>query len=186
MNQNRVSVRLGSVIIAAMGLTICFSGHAANDDDSAAGIEKETNQQYDYDQRLRRLEIYQKLYSPEIFEFCTDLHGLVSDKLRSCMRTQGKLKNEMLAMAHRQLGERELAESVYNDCLAFYPGTGVARAASCVGIRLMLNLKLGDEPVEKAIYRNCDSKWRRHGMKAVSDCCLHGGNYYLRYGELRE
>lgn len=186
MRKKRINAKLGIAIIVAMGLTVFDTGQAANDDDAAASDEKKFNQQYDYDQKLRRLDAYEKLYSEEIFEFCINLHGLVSDKLRPCMRTQGKLKNEMLAMAQRQLGERRLAESVYDDCLAYYPGTGVARAVVCVGTRLMLNLKIGDEPVEKAIYQKCDSKWRKHGSKAVNNCCLHEGNYYLRYGELRD
>ncbi len=187
MRQRRTSAKLGIVVIVAVGLADFDTARAANDDGAAASDAKEFIRQYDdYDQKLRRLETYEKLYSREIFEFCINLHGLVSDKLRSCMRTQGNLKTEMLAMAQRQLGERRLAESVYDNCLAYYPGTGVVKAVVCVETRLMLNAKIGDAPVEKAIYQKCDSKWRRHGSRAVNNCCLHEGNYYLRYGELRD
>jgi len=178
--------RLGIAIIATVGLMVCISGHAAKDDDAAASDEKKFHELDEYDQKLRRLDYYQKRYPEEIFEFCTQWHGLLSSKLKGCMRRQVKFKISILSEAQNQLGTRSLAQSVYDDCLDYYPVSGVAIISACVRTRLKLSDKLKDEPIEKVIYQNCNSKWRKHGFTAVNNCCIHEGNYYSENGQLRD
>jgi hypothetical protein len=101
------------------------------------------------------------------------------------MRRQKTLKASVLRLAQDQLGMQSLAQSVYDDCLEYYPVMGMERIAACVKSRLMLNSKVNDISIEKVIYHSCETKWRKHGFRAVQNCCIHSGNYYLRFGEMR-
>ncbi len=102
------------------------------------------------------------------------------------MSKQNKLKNNILEYAHDQLGRRSLAQGIYDECLDYYPTSGVKRISKCVKTRLVLRSKLGDETVEKKIYQKCDYKWRKHGLSAIDNCSRMEANYYRDKGTLRD
>jgi len=68
------------------------------------------------------------------------------------------MKNRILRVAQDQLGLKSLALLVYDDCLEYYPATGMGRIVGCVETRLMLNSKVGNILIEKAIYQSCETK----------------------------
>lgn len=163
-------------MIVIIGLNLCSANYAP-----AIAIDEWERDQIPY----RKLEYYRQIYDREIFDYCEDKYDLSLSKLTSCLRYQAKLKENTLKAAEDQFG-RSLAQSVYYNCLYRFPGTGVSLAAACVDTRIMLNDKIGDISIEMVIFENCDAKWRKHKYKAVHNCCVHSGNYYLRYGEIRE
>ena len=175
MYGNRPGIRICQILLAAIGLSACFSGYAT-------AIDEWERDEIPY----RKLEYYRQIYDREIFDYCADKYDVSLSKLTTCLRYQAALKKNTLKAAEDQFGNRSLAQFVYDKCLLRYPGTGVSLAVACVNTRIMLNDKIADISVEMVIFQNCAAKWRKHGYKAVHNCCVHSGNYYLRYGEIRE
>ncbi len=151
---------------------------------------------------FRLLQHYQLVYAEEqmIFAYCVAKHrkgrkssqsapfgGLaIGSKVGRCMRKQIKLKDKILDFAEGQLGERSLAQGIYNECALYYPKSGVTRISDCVKTRLALDRKLDDDVVEKKIYQKCDHKWRKHGSDAIDNCSRTGATYYREKGRLQD
>lgn len=163
-----------------VGVTVYLSANAAT-----TQVKRDRDQDY-YDQIDRKRYYYRQRYSYEIFIYCINRGDVLSIRVRRCMKDHEKLKNSILDEAQRQLGKRTLAQSVYGDCVDYYPRNGVARISACVRTWLMLMSKLENESVEKIIYQKCESKWRKHGFRAVHNCSLHEASYYLENGQLRD
>jgi hypothetical protein len=180
MSRKRVGTRIRYLLIAMIGATVYLSANA-----TTTQVKRDRDQDY-YDQIDRKWGYYRQRYSNEIFIYCIYRGDVLSIKVRRCMKAHEKLKNSILGEAQLQLGKRTLAQSVYNGCVDYYPKNGVARISACVRTWLMLRSKLEDESVEKIIYQKCDSKWRKHGFRAVHNCSLHEGSYYLENGQLRD
>lgn len=173
MSRKRVGTAVCYLLIAMLGLTVYLSANAATTEDY-------------YDEADRKRAYYLRRYSREIFIYCIYRGDVLSNKVKRCMKDHEKLKNRILYEAQIQLGKRALAQFIYNDCVDYYPENGVARISACVRTWLMLRSELGDEPIEKLIYRKCDSKWRKHGFRAVHNCSLREASYYLENGQLRD
>ena len=180
MSRKRAGIKFCNLIIALFGVTVYLSANAATTQ------EKRDREQDRYYEMERKLEYYQRRYSREIFVYCINRGEVLSIKVRRCMKDHEKLKNSILAEAQLQLGKGSLAQSVYDDCVDYYPRNGVARISACVRTWLMLTSKLEDESVKKIIYQKCESKWRKHGFRAVHNCSLHERDYYLENGQLRD
>jgi hypothetical protein len=132
------------------------------------------------------MEHYRLSYSREIYDYCVHKHGTVARAAGSCMIKQERQKKRVLREALEQLGTQSRAQTVYDDCLDYYPSHSAVRIGECVRTRLDLNEKLEDEPVEKRIYHSCDMKWRNHGYRSVDNCSTTQARYFLRTGELPE
>ncbi len=145
---------------------------------------------------------YKQIYAEEetIFDYCvreynkenksfqSGLYGRfdIGSKVGACTRRQVKLKDVILGYAQDQLGERSLAQGIYDECIEYYPESGVTRISKCVKTRIVLDSKLEDDIVEKKIYQKCDSKWRKHGASAINNCSITEANYYRDKGQLRD
>lgn len=132
------------------------------------------------------LQRYKVQYTEEIFRYCLDSIGRNDPDLGWCMKRQQRIKDNILANALDELGRNSRAMAVYDDCVDYYPVSGVARIGACVDARLILHRKLDDDEAEQAIYQKCDEKWRKHGFRAVTNCSVHGANYYRDKGEFRD
>jgi len=132
------------------------------------------------------LDAYRKKYPPEIYRYCVKRYGHFSPKLGACLNRQFRMKERILAGAQRDLGQRSLVRVLYHSCLRYYPLYGVARIWRCMQSRIKLREILHDETVEKEIYRRCDSKWRKHGFRAIDNCSLHQAKYYRDRGRYYE
>ena len=127
-----------------------------------------------------------QVYSSEIFDYCLEEHNANGYLVAGCTERQQARKERLFRNAQSQLGRRSLVQSIYDDCVDYYPDRGVARIGSCVDARLLLRDKLDNEPVEREIYERCDKKWRKHGSRAITTCSIHAANYYRREGRLRD
>ena len=132
------------------------------------------------------LKAYRLKYSYEIYSYCIDRLGSHSAALGSCMLKQSKIKARLFADAQHKLGQRSIVQSIYNDCLNYYPAYGVGRIARCVHSRISMREILQDDRVEQEIYRRCDSKWRKHGFRAIDTCSLHRTKYFRDRGRFYE
>lgn len=148
----------------------------------AAKTEQQANSEHDY----YLLQHYKSIYTEEIFTFCVDAYGTTGHKMRSCMIRNAELKKNILSDALDQLGRQSLAESIYDDCVDFYPLNGVARISECVKTRLDLSGKLQDDKIEKTIYQKCDYIWRKHGFRAINNCSSTEAIYYRDKGFLKD
>ena len=146
----------------------------------------ETGQQTNYEHDYYLLQNYKLIYTDEIFEFCVDKYGTIGHKMRSCMIRNDKLKKNILSDALEQLGRQSLAQSIYDDCVDYYPMNGVARISECVKTRLDLGGKLKDDTIEKIIYQKCDFKWRKFGFRAIDNCSSAEARYYRDKGLLKD
>jgi len=145
-----------------------------------------TDQQENYEHDYYLLQNYKLIYTAEIFEFCVDSYGTAGYKMRSCMIRNGNLKKKILSDALDQLGRQSLAQSIYDNCVDYYPMNGVGRISECVKTRLDLSDKLQDDRIEKIIYQKCDSKWHKHGFRAINNCSIAEARYYLDKGLLKD
>lgn len=134
----------------------------------------------------KRLQYYKEHYSPEVFKFCDELHGGRVSRIGSCVNQQQGIKSRIIRNARVQLGSQSLAVVLYNDCLDYYPLYGVARIGRCVETRLELRDRVKNEAIETQIYQKCEDKWRKHGFRAIHNCCMHEGRYFRERGELRD
>ena len=125
-------------------------------------------------------------YSKEVFEYCVDRHASTSSQLQRCMLRQEGIKTKLLDRALRELGRRSLAEALYYECLDYYYKQSINKTADCVDARLILRERLNQKNVEAEIYRRCNTKWYKHGTRAVRNCAIHGANYYRDKGEYRD
>lgn len=175
MRRNRTGFRFCSVLMVMVGLIICFSAYPTAPD-------KRDRDDITY----KHLRYFKEVYAKEIYDFCVRIHTKSVSSLALCLRRQLRLKNHILSTAQKHFGLQTLAQAIYDDCLGYYPVTGVGRIAECINSRLTLNTKVGDYLIEKAIYHKCYSKWLKHGFKAIDNCCIHSGNYYRRYGKMEE
>lgn len=175
MYKHRASVKLYRILIILIGLNACFSSYAA-------GIIIRKGDAITY----QDLKFFEQAYPQEIYDYCTEKYLVDLYELATCLDRQASMKNNILRVAQDQLGLQSLAQLVYDDCLEYYPATGMGRIVACVKTRLMLNSKIENFLIEKEIHQSCEMKWRKHGFKAVQNCCLHSGNYYLRFGEIRK
>ena len=151
---------------------------------------------------FRLLQHYRLVYAeePNLFAYCVakyreksessypaPFEGLaIGSKVGRCMKKQIKIKNRILKLAERELGDRSLAQDIYDECTSYYPRSGAARTGDCVKTRLELDRRLDDDVVENKIYRKCDRKWRKHGADAIDNCSITGANYYRNKGQLRD
>ena len=126
------------------------------------------------------------IHSKEVFDYCVDEHGVDSRRLPPCLKRQEDIKTGILERAQRQLGLRSLAEFLYHDCLDFYLGEAISKTAACVETRLLLRKRLNQAVAEAEIYRRCDSKWRKHGLRAVKNCSVHAARYFKDTGKYRD
>jgi hypothetical protein len=145
-----------------------------------------TNEQLFNEHDYYLLQHYRLIYTDEIFEFCTDEHGTIGNKMRSCMIRNDKLKKIILSDALDELGRQSLAQRIYDDCVDYYPMNGVARIGDCVETRLDLAGKLKDDTIEKIIYQKCDFKWRKHGFRSIDSCSSAEARYYRDKGQLKD
>lgn len=169
----------------------------------AAKTGDRTNYEHEYYlNEFRLLQHYRQIYAEEqnIFDYCVEKYKeepksyqsapfggfAIGSKVGSCMRKQIKIKNRILAYAQNQLGERSLAQGIYNECIKYYPKSGAARISDCVKTRLVLDSRLEDDIVEKKIYQKCDHKWRKHGSGAIDNCSRTEATYYRQKGRLRD
>ena len=148
----------------------------------AAKINEQLFNEHDY----YLLQHYRLIYTDEIFEFCIDEHGSTGHRMRSCMIRNDKLKKNILSDALDELGRHSLAQSIYDDCVDYYPMDGVARIGDCVETRLDLAGKLKDDTIEKIIYQKCDFKWRKHGFRSIDNCSGAEARYYRDKGKLKD
>ena len=102
-----------------------------------------------------------------------------------CMASQKKLKNRILKDAKSALGRRSLAQAMYDECVDYYPMDGVKRVGERVTTKLYLRSKLTDDSGEKKVYQKCDSKWRKHGYRAIHNCASSEVTYYRQWGKYR-
>ena len=177
-------------------LMLATALYAANKDDLT------NNRQEYYAHEFQLLQYYREVYADEIkiFDYCVakyrkDLKSsrsapfggfAIGSKVGSCARKQVNIKEKILGYAQNQLGERSLAEGIYDECNEYYPRSGAARISKCVRTRLTLDSKLDDDLVEKMIYQKCDLKWRKHGPGAIDNCSRTGATYYRDKGQLRD
>ena len=174
MCSNRSGTRLCRILILLIGFNTCFPSYVAATD------------QWDPDEiTYRKLQYYKQIYAKEIFEYCTEIYDKSLWNLRKCLSRQTILKRNTLKRAQDQFGMRLLAQFIYDECLARNSAMGVGIFAACVDTRIMLNAMIGDLAIEKMIFQDCDAKWLRHGYRAVHNCCLHAGNQYRRFGEIK-
>ena len=145
-----------------------------------------TNEQILGENNYYLLQHYRLIYSDEIFEFCVDEHGTTGHKMRSCMIRNDKLKKNILSDALNQFGRQSLAQSIYDDCVDYYPMNGVNRIGNCVETKLDLADKLKDDTIERIIYQKCDFKWRKHGFRAIDSCSRAQARYYRDKGQLKD
>ena len=132
------------------------------------------------------LKAYRLKYSEEIFRYCVDRLGAFASGLGGCLLAQSDIKARLFADAQRKLGRRSSVQAVYDDCLDYYPVSGVGRVAYCVHSRIQMREILRDDPVEQEIYRRCDFKWRKQGFRAIDTCSLHRAKYYRDRGRYYE
>ncbi len=165
----------GGGILSILILALCCGVAAAE------STRRDDGRRYD----VEALRYYKTLYSSEIFEYCLNQHGN-SPVLPGCLERQQELKQRLFDRAQAQLGQRSPVQSIYDDCLDFYPDQGVARIRHCVDTRLLLRDKLNDAAAEREIYRRCDKKWRRHGAAPINTCSTHAANYYRDKGRFRD
>jgi len=109
----------------------------------------------------------------------------VAGTLSDCMKKQDKLKNKILSKAKSKLGRLSEAERIYGECVDYHPDNGVSDIGKCVETRMVLVSKLGDNVVEKKIYRKCYLKWVKHGLRAIDNCSRKEANYYRIKGKLQ-
>ena len=145
-----------------------------------------TNEQILREHNYYLLQHYRLIYTDEIFEFCVDEHGTIGHKMRSCMIRNDKLKKNILSDALNQLGRQSLAQSTYDDCVDYYPMSGVNRIGNCVETKLDPADKLKDDTIERIIYQKCDFKWRKHGFRAIDSCSRAQARYYRDKGQLKD
>jgi len=162
------------VLVSLVLLMICVPGKA--------WIYPQTLNEHEF----YLLQYYKEIYSEEIFDYCIDRHGVKGPTLRRCLIRNDKLKQQILKLAQEQLGQQSLAQSIYDECLDYYPMEGVGRIDRCVNTRLELARKLEDEIIQKEIYKRCDSKWRKHGADAIDTCSRVGSTYFREKGVLRD
>ena len=174
MCSNRSGSRFCRILIILIVLNACFSSYVA-----AADRKDPDNITYD------RLKFLKQVYPDVIYRYCTGKHKVGLSALEECLHRQAKLADNALKRAQDQFGMRLLAQFIYDECLARNSAMGVGIIAACVDTRIMLNAKIGDLAIEKMIFQDCDAKWLRHGYRAVHNCCLHAGNHYRRFGEIK-
>jgi hypothetical protein len=135
--------------------------------------------------RWKDLERYQKTYGEEIYVYCLETY-LYDLQLRSCMRRQQRIKNNIIANAIDRIGSYEDAIEIYDECVKYYPVYGVTRIGYCVDTMLILDDKLDDDFAERTIYQKCDEKWRKHGPTSILNCSRNSANFYRMHGEFRD
>ena len=171
---NFVNGRILAVLVLAV---VC---HAAAAEQRRYDVE---TLRYDYE----ALMYYKTLYGSEIFEYClTNEHSGHITSLVNCLEGQQRRKEQILRKGQAQLGQRSLAQAIYDDCVDYSTDQGVAGIGHCVDTRPVLRDKLDDEAVEREIYRRCYLKWRKHSAGAINTCAGHAANYYRAKGELRD
>ena len=189
MHANPVGRRRGAGIVSN-GFT-CFLGVLLFASLTMPGLGQagDRNEYDTSDEALRRHYLLQRLklrHSAEVFDYCVSRFTLNIGRLPGCMLRQEKIRSNILRRAQEQLGLRSLAESLYFECRDLYPDQSISRSGDCVEAKLILRERLDEADVEAEIYRRCDRKWRRHGARAVKNCVIHGANFYLDKGELRD
>lgn len=163
------------VLVAISVLMICVSSKAAT-----------TYEQTLNEHEFYLLQHYKLIYTEEIFDYCIKKYGLKGPTLRRCLMQNDNLKQEILNDALEQLRSQSLAQSIYDQCFDYHPMEGVGRISQCVRTRLLLDSRVGDDAVEKEIYKTCDLKWRKHGALAIDNCSRSESSYYLDKGVLRD
>ena len=155
-----------------------------------------------YLHEFQLLQHYKQVYAEEqeIFYYCVEKYKekpksyqsapfggfAIGSKVGSCMRKQIKIKDKILDFAQGKLGERSLAQDIYDECTDYYPKSSAARIGDCVKTRVVLDGRLEDDTVEKKIYKKCDRKWRKHGPGAIDNCSRTEATYYRDKGRLRD
>jgi hypothetical protein len=135
---------------------------------------------------ITKAATYQLTYSSEIFNYCVKKYGTEDDDAADCMASEKKRKDKIISNAKRKLGRLSLAEQFYAECVNYYRPDGVKRIGKCVDTRLVLRKKLGDDAVEKQIYKKCDLKWGNHGFRAIENCSTTESTYYRNNGKLKD
>jgi hypothetical protein len=102
------------------------------------------------------------------------------------MRRNDDIKQRVLTDAIEQLGRQSLAQSVYDECLDYYPMDGVKPIGECMYTRLFLRRELNDDSEERRVYQKCNLKWREQGYDAVDTCARSEVTYYRRWGRFNE
>jgi len=164
-----------NVLVALAALIVCATGSAAT-----------TNEQALYDHQYTMLRNYKLLYPEEIFDYCVDRYGPFGAGLGGCMRRNDDIKQRVLTDAREQLGKQSLAQSIYAECLDYYPMVGVKPIGECAYTRLYLRRELNDDPEERRVYQKCNLKWRDHGYDAVDTCARSEVIYYRRWGRYND
>jgi hypothetical protein len=139
-----------------------------------------------YDFQYSMLRNYKLIYTEEIFDFCVDQYGPFGAGLGGCMRRNDDIKQRVLTDAIEQLGRQSLAQSVYDECLDYYPMDGVKPIGECMYTRLFLRRELNDDSEERRVYQKCNLKWREQGYDAVDTCARSEVTYYRRWGRFNE
>lgn len=187
MDRKQVAAKFGKFLIVVVGLTIVISTRAVALEDTPAVAAMQLVQSWTRhrgsDSGL--LKRYEEIYSPEVFEFCYELHSAEVKRLGACLNRQEHGKKKIIRRAKKQLGDQYLALALHQECLESYPVYGVNRVGQCVGTRLQLRKKVGSIAIEDLIYRKCEDKWRHSGSMAIDNCCSHEARYYNENGKLR-
>ena len=170
----------------------------------AAKTKGQTNHEnYEYYlNEFNLLHHYKLMYPDEerIYNYCVEKHKkepgsyepapfggyAIGTRVGTCMEKQIKLKNRIIDNARDQLGGRNPAQAIYDECSEYYSKSGAATVGRCVKTRLVLDNMLEDDIVENRIYQNCDLVWRKHGHNAIDNCSRNDAYYYLRKGRLRD
>ena len=169
------NLKIYNILLALAALIICASGFAAT-----------TNERAINEHQFYLLQNYKLIYAEEIFDYCVNRFGALSPGLGSCLRKNESLKQNILSDALEQLGRQSLAQSIYDECLDYYPMEAVKPVGECVYTRLYLRRELNDDSEERRVYRKCNLKWRNHGYNAVDNCATSEVTFYRRWGKYND
>ena len=144
---------------------------------------------------------YQRLYPPEIFDFCMEKHRENNlDRASRCMRDESSEKRTLMSYLRKKIRNGDYREELYQVCVDEEWLQGMDRVSDCAhgavsemdrarAILSYIEKEISDEDAQRKLRKICFEEWDgspvallQYKTKDISHCVKTKARYYRLHG----